>query len=110
MLFRNTSHSTLLMHGPRRRFTGFPPSIAPVNSLASIRAIHILHNASGKEFSLPIVSNTLRGELFRETGFRGRGGGAPSVPGNQIIPVAHPSRRCRSTTGLDGPAERRGEA
>jgi hypothetical protein len=30
------------------------------------RAIHILHNSVGKTFSLPTVSNTLRGELFRE--------------------------------------------
>jgi hypothetical protein len=72
------------MHGPRRRFTGFPPSIAPEIIVANLRAIHILHNSSGKEFSLPIVSNTLRGELFRETGFRGRGGGTPSAPGISI--------------------------
>jgi hypothetical protein len=31
------------------------------------RAIHILHFRPDKTFSLSVVSNTLRGELFRET-------------------------------------------
>src|SRR6266403_1816856 len=80
MLFRNTSHSTFWMRGPPRRFTGFPPGIAPEEiSLANLRAIHILHNASGKGFSLPIVSNTLRGQLFRETVFPGAAGERPCI-------------------------------
>src|SRR6266403_5987249 len=96
MLFRNTSHSTFWMRGPPRRFTGFPPGIAPEEiSLANLRAIHILHNASGKGFSLPIVSNTLRGELFRETVFRGRGRGRP-------LPFRAVSKSRRYYTRLQG--------
>src|SRR5882672_7688339 len=81
MLFGNTSFSTFWMHGPPRRFTGFPPSLAPGKTAATLRAIHILHNGPVKAFSLPIVSNTLRGELFRKTIRRRRGGGASSAPG-----------------------------
>jgi len=41
---------------------------------ATFRVIHILHNCPGKSFSLPVVSNTLRGKMFRKTK-RKRGSG-----------------------------------
>ncbi len=41
----------------------FLPSL-PAQSGSASRAIHILHNGLGKVLSSPIVSNTLRGQLF----------------------------------------------
>jgi hypothetical protein len=41
----------------------------------ALRPIHILHKQVGKLFSLPVVSNTLRDELFPETRQGRRSGG-----------------------------------
>src|SRR3989442_10076558 len=49
------------------RFTNLPPHIpSPRSNSCTLRAIHIHHNEYGETFSSLIVSNTLRGELFRE--------------------------------------------
>src|SRR3977135_4243295 len=66
------------MRGPPRRFTQVPTERrSRENGAVILRAIHILHNGPAKPFSFPIVSNTLRGELFRKTVRRRRGGSAP---------------------------------
>src|ERR1700682_4339942 len=54
------------------RITFLLPHIpSPGTSTDLLRPIHILHKPAGNLFSLSTVSNTLRDELFRETG-RGR--------------------------------------
>jgi hypothetical protein len=74
-LSSNTSASTLWMHARPIRFTCLLPRIpSPGNSTAVLRPIHILQKPARNLFSLPVVSNTLRGKLFRETG-RGRRSG-----------------------------------
>src|SRR5438552_18611523 len=47
------------------RFTRFLPRTHPPRNRS--RTIHILHKPVCNQFSLPVVSNTLRDKLFRET-------------------------------------------
>src|SRR5260370_27207949 len=55
-----------MRHRPGR-FTTLPPHIpSPRSNSRTLRPIHIHHNQYGQTFSSLIVSNTLRGELFRE--------------------------------------------
>jgi hypothetical protein len=64
-----TFASTLWMRARPIRFTRFLPRIHyPGNRTDDLRPIHILHKPVGNRFSFPAVSNTLRDELFRETG------------------------------------------
>jgi hypothetical protein len=81
-LSTNTFLSPLWMHARPIRFTSFLPHIPSPGNTAStnaLRPIHILHKSDGNPFSLPVVSNTLRDELFRETHHRRRRRGAPSI-------------------------------
>jgi hypothetical protein len=67
-LFSNMFASTFWMHGRTIRFTGLLRHIhSPENISDSLRPIHILHKQAGNPFSFPVVSNTLRDELFLET-------------------------------------------
>jgi hypothetical protein len=67
-LFSNTFASTFWMHGRTIRFTGLSPYIhLSENICDSLRPIHILHKQARNQFSFPVVSNTLRDELFLET-------------------------------------------
>src|SRR5690242_6304988 len=61
MLFRVTLRSPDWMRHRPRRFTG---SLLPQPKAVHFRAIDIHHRLPGKAFSLPVVSNTLRGDLF----------------------------------------------
>src|SRR6266481_7187904 len=67
-LFSNTLASTCWMHGRTIRFTSLLPHISfSGNNFDAYRPIHILHKQAGNPFSFPVVSNTLRDELFPET-------------------------------------------
>jgi hypothetical protein len=78
-LFSNTSASTFWMHGLTIRFTDLLPHIPfPRNNPDVLRPIHILHKPARNLFSFPVVSNTLRDELFRETGQEGGAGASSS--------------------------------
>jgi hypothetical protein len=67
-LFTNTFASTFWMHGRTIRFTGHLRHIPFSGNISdSLRPIHILHKQAGNPFSFPVVSNTLRDELFLET-------------------------------------------
>jgi hypothetical protein len=62
-----TFASTLWMRARPIRFTCIPPAILPANTALALRPIPILHKPDGHLFSLPVVSNPLRDELFRNT-------------------------------------------
>jgi len=67
-LFSNTFASTCWMHGRTIRFTSLLPHISfSGNNFDAYRPIHILHKQAGNPFSFPVVSNTLRDELFPAT-------------------------------------------
>jgi hypothetical protein len=67
-LFSSAFASTFWMHGRPVRFTSLLPHIPFSGNISdALRPIHILHKQAGNLFSLPVVSNTLRDELFRET-------------------------------------------
>src|SRR5713226_5321584 len=77
------------------RFTNLPPHIpSPRSNSCTLRAIHIHHNEYGETFSSLIVSNTLRGELFRE---------APAAGSTQSYTRSHTSAGARSALS-PGPA------
>ncbi len=67
-LFANVFASIFWMRGRPIRFTSLLPHISfSGNNFDAYRPIHILHKRAGNPFSLPVVSNTLRDELFPET-------------------------------------------
>src|SRR4029077_10385828 len=66
------------MHAQPIRFTNSLRILLLITAHV-LRPIHILHKPARNQFSLPVVSNTLRDELFRETGGRRRSEGTPFV-------------------------------
>src|SRR5215467_3147636 len=82
MLFRYTLYSVSWMRGSHRRFIRFPSALRVQNGSVT-GAIHTLHGHPGKVHSSPIVSNTLRGQLFRKTVAQELGG--PCLTLRQLI-------------------------
>jgi len=90
------------MHGRTIRFTSLLPHIPfSGNNFDAYRSIHILHKRAGNPFSLPVVSNTLRDELFRETG-QGRRSEErlPHEPYSSCVPADEPRYMPRETTHI----------
>jgi hypothetical protein len=97
-LFSNTSASTFWMHGRTIRFTGLLPHILFSGNICdSLRPIHILHNRAGNPFSFPVVSNTLRDELFLETAQGDERGRLPHEPHSSCVPADEPESPAHST-------------
>src|ERR1700674_3075328 len=80
------------MHGRTIRFTSLLPHIHFSGNISdSRRPIHILHKQASYLFSLPVVSNTLRDELFRETDQERQNGELlPHEPHSSRVPADEP--------------------
>src|SRR5713226_10139686 len=91
------------MHGRTIRFTSLLPHIPfSGNNFDAYRSIHILHKPAGNPFSLPIVSNTLRDELFREMGRGIRSGNRlHHQPHSSPVPVDEPRTPLRAAEYYD---------